>query len=194
MSDQSLDDQLIFVLKGIADLQACADEIKAQAEANKACLDAQQVTIDANAECLAQIKAELTCPELATCSFRLNAFDFDNGVFDADYVHSVSINGGAPVLSPFDPTWTRKSQAYAPTIAAINAKPGCSATLENDVAITDQGHPSYLIEVQEGSVLELVNNHTGAVFTMTALEGGNCTATFVDDQGNDIGSNVPEIL
>lgn len=156
------------------------DELILQGEANCEKLDA---VLDPDTECP-------TCPEPVTHTFQFAVFDEANGIFDEEYVHTTTVNGG-PVSTPFSAAWVNKSEAYAGTVAAVNAIPGVTMTLVTDFALTANGKPVYTITYPEGTPVVIVNQHTGDVYTFTTAEDGSCVGTAVDDQGNPISSYTP---
>lgn len=159
------------------------DELILQGEANCEKLDA---VLDPDTECP-------LCPE-ADCKVKFWWGDSDTGVFDAAYVHNATVNGTA-VSTPLAGQ-VSKGSVYAPTMAEANAVTGATVSLTTDVALTDNGKPEYLAELDAGTTLTIVNGHTGGggqILTITATEEG-CTATFTDGDENPITSFNPEIL
>lgn len=141
------------------------------------------VLLDPDAECP-------ECP-VASHTFRISAFDFDGGVFDAAYFHEATVNG-TTVTGPVNPgTWSRKSQAYQTTLDAVNALATAEMTLISDVALTASGKPVYEITYDAGTTLTIVNEHNGDVYTFSSDEAGNCTGTFNDVNDNPIESGQP---
>ncbi len=141
------------------------------------------VVLDPDAECP-------ECP-ITSHTFRISAFDFDGGVFDTDYVHTSTVNGVATTANPFSTSWTRKSEAYVNTVAAVNALATASMTLVSDVAIGDQGKPVYEVTYDADTTLEIVNGHNGDAFSFSTAEDGSCVGTFTDKEGNPIESGAP---
>lgn len=140
--------------------------------------------LDPNAECP-------ECPVLRH-TWAWSGFDEDSGVFsDSDYVHTSTVNGTATTPNPLDAAWVNKSEAYANTVAAVNALPGHSMTLVSDVAITANGKVAYSIVVPAGETLTIVNTHTNDVLTFSTAEDGSCVGTFQDSAGDEITSYSP---
>lgn len=140
--------------------------------------------LDPDAECP-------PCPVLRH-TWAWSGFDEDGGVFDdAEYVHTSTVNGTATAPNPLDAAWTNKSDAYANTIAAVNALAGHSMTVVNDVALTDNGKVDFTIVVPVGETLTIVNSHTGDVLTFSTAEDGSCVGTFQDSNGDEITSYSP---
>jgi hypothetical protein len=130
------------------------------------------------------------CPEPVTHTFQVFMFDEANGIFDADYIHDTTVNG-TTLANPFSAAWVNKSEAYETTTDAINALPGVTLTLVNDVPLNENGKPEYLLTFEEGVTLTFVNNHTGDVYSFGTNEDGTCFGTIVDSGGDAISSYTP---
>lgn len=144
-----------------------------------------EVLLDPDAECP-------DCP-VTSHTFAWSGFDEDGGIFnDAGYVHTSTVNGVATTPNPLNAAWVNKSEAYANTVAAVNAIAGASMTLVSDVALLDNGKPAWTITYDVGTTLTIVNTHTNDVLTFsTAEDGVTCVGTFVDSNGDEITSYSP---
>lgn len=142
-----------------------------------------EVLLDPDADCP-------DCP-VTSHTFQFGAFDYDGGVFDTDYVHTSTVNGVATAPNAFSTTWSRKSEAYVNTVAAVNALTTASMTLVSDVAIGDAGKPVYEVSYDVGTTLTIVNTHNDDVFTFSTAEDGSCVGTFADANGDLITSFAP---
>lgn len=140
-------------------------------------------------DCVKEVKEAVVCP--ADHMFQFFAFDeAGGGLFDEEYVHTSDVNGTA-VSTPRDPAWVNKSEAYADTVAEVNAIPGVSMTMVNDVAIADNGKVEYNITYPEDTTVTIVNTHTGDVYEFGTNEDGTCYGTVKDRNGDDITSYTP---
>jgi hypothetical protein len=153
-------------------------------------------------ECLEVVQGDedTECPEceggLVNKQFRFFAFDDGNGFFnDPDYVMSVTVNGGTPTAQTSS-SGTTKSSNYTDAYAAINAEPGWSIVVVNDVDESANGKVEHLVEYVgvPGATLTVVNNHTGDTHTFTVAEDGTCTGASTDGGGDPISSPIIEVI
>ena len=140
------------------------------------------------------------CPEceggLVNKQFRFFAFDEGNGFFnEADYVMSVTVNGGTPT-SQGPGAGTTKSSNYTNAYAAINAEAGWNISLVNDVNEADNGKVEHLVNYvgAPGATLEVVNNHTGDIFRFIVAEDGTCSGEALANGVDPISSPVIEVI